>query len=402
MNVFGYDTFLYEGDKDKKPKTIIDVDETNAMNRDTRGPETEDDGIGNDKPLIKVAIITVDTTPALVRRVKDSSGKWVYSGLCWDIWLHMLPELKKKYRFKYSFFNTAQIGHDEMIIAINEGEYDMCISNFTRTSERNALINYTEPLWIDANAVLHKTHVRMYSDITSVISKLVKPVVVLLLFGIIFGVIIFFADPARTLHSKRLGKSNKLFFIRSIVTGISTMFGEMGYLTERSSLRIPGVIATTIIMICAIISIMYIQAKITHILLTESSDTINEDNVRFSNLLGLEGSATLRLIGDYGGTITPLKNLVMKDVVAKYLKNTDKYDGVALTYTDGYEFTRLHQDLELSKGFGAQPNGWPIRKDLIELKTILDKLINTMKSERRLKGLCRKWLGHGSDSICSL
>jgi hypothetical protein len=392
MNISPFDPFSYE-EEDK------DDDTTGPDGDDTTGPDDDGD---ESKPLIKVAIITADTSPALVRRIKDSSGKWVYSGLSWDIWLHMLPELKKKYRFTYSFFNTSQKDYGDMINAISKGEYDMCISNFFRTGKRHKIVDFSEPLWIDANAVLHKTQVRMHSDIMSVIDKLIKPISLLLLLGIIFGVILFFTDPARTLHSKRLRKSGRLFFIRSIMTGISTMFGEMGYLTERSSLKISGVIATIIIMILAMTILMYLQAKITHVLLTESSNVINEDNIKYSNLLGLEGSVILGILGDYGGTTTPLKNATIKDAVDEYLKNPDKYDGVGLAFTDGYEFTRLHKDLILSKGFGSQPNGWPIRKGLVEFKNLLDESINTMKNKRELKGLCRKWFSSSKDDICIL
>ena len=124
-----------------------------------------------------------------------------------------------KYNFEYTFSEEGFSNYTETTKWIAEGKYDLGLNSYTRTTERDQLVEFSTPILLDADAVYHKVNKRridIFKDILFHISKLVLLLVIL---GILCGLILFIFDPKR---NKILGRkiSKKQFFLRSLLTDI--------------------------------------------------------------------------------------------------------------------------------------------------------------------------------------
>ena len=90
-------------------------------------------------------------------------------------------------------------------------------------------------------------------------------------FGILYSL-----DKHRKIYQTTKGKNS--FIFRSIITGIATVFGEMGYLAERASPRPKGLILSAIIMVIASFFLMYVQGEITNTIVKHEINLVNIPN----------------------------------------------------------------------------------------------------------------------------
>ena len=107
--------------------------------------------------------------------------------------------------------------------------------------------------------MLHKNEFSLLGELARVIWKTSEMMIFLIVVGIIVGLLLVIIDPKRAKQLSSIRGNKNLFLIRSLLTGIATMFGEMGYLSENSSLRISGVLFVITIMAFSFVLIMFIQ-----------------------------------------------------------------------------------------------------------------------------------------------
>ena len=269
-------------------------------------------------------------------------------------------------------------------------------------AKREKLVDYTTPILIDSNAVVHFKDDNVWQEFLLILRNVIKYVFILLIVGIIVGLILFFVDPNRNVHSKRL--TNKfLFFMRSLMTGISSMFGEMGYLSERSSLKIHGVIISVIIFMIGFTLIMYVQAKVTQLLLTAELGILDENTIKGKRILGYKGYAPVESIRRFGAKIIDVEDLTAKELVDKYMNNTDKYDGLVLTYLDVYPIRKKISSLTASIGFGNEAVSMIVSKNRPDLLTDINMQLLDMRKSLELQRICETYFGDATDvPACSL
>lgn len=146
--------------------------------------------------------------------------------------------------------------------------------------------------------------------------------------------------------------------LRSILTGISNIFGKSGFLSENASMNIPGVILVIFIMITTFVLVLFIQTEITRTLILNNKYNITKHNIGNKILLGFKGYAVVYKIKQYGANVEYADNMNTEEMINKYLSDTNKYNGCILTYANAYLYTKKYNNLVISHDFGNEPFSW--------------------------------------------
>ena len=371
-----------------------------------------------EKKLVKVNILmdkgilmTKKDPPCVACRADEN--KKTYSGLSWDVWKAIEPKLKKKYNFKLTFTPEKEWrpNHNLTVENVQKGKYDMVVGVYMHTIARNKAINFTQPVAIDGPAIIHAAENVMYERFVATIYPFLKAGFMLILVGMFIGVILFFIDPSRTLHLPQLQKKQKkrriLAFFRSILTGISSMFGEMGYLSENASLSIVKIIAIVVIMAMATFFVNFVQAEVTALNIeSREAKGINKYNiVNYNPYLGFKNAAPVTQLEKLGAKVKYLPKMSTSDAIKKYKKEKMKYGGYITTIALGLEYVNRDKSLELAFGdFGFEPISFIVTKKKPDLLKDIDHEILKLRESLRLTKICRTYFPEswGSHHICAL
>ena len=348
----------------------------------------------NEKKNIRVLVVMGSKDSYFnTNHITALDGDDILKGFNWDIWREIQQKLSDKYNFQITESNVTK-DYDSFVKLVEEGKYDIAISGFTHLSTRQN-VKFCIPHAITSNAVLYKNKPEIISDFKYVSGTLLKVLMYLVIIGLLIGVILYFFSPNRRNHSKRLQKNNSLFFMRSIVTGVASIFGEMGYLAERSSLKPSGMIITILMMSICFILIMYFQAEITKILLTNESTSINHYNVSKLKLIGHANNSDVLKIQRYGTNIKKMKNKTTNDLVEYYLENTNKFDGVIMPYHEAFSYVQKDSSLKYSADFGNEPCSFIVNSNpsLNQFFNDVNKEIAHLREEKRIQKICVSYFG---------
>ena len=355
---------------------------------------------GNNIVNILIVLGLHENGIATVRKFDKITKKHYNSGYWWDIWQNIEKEIKDKYVFKYHYTDPKKYtDYNQICRDIHSGKYDLCLGLFRRTKERERIINYCAPVLIDANAVLYKSNNNNLFNVFRVMKKIWKQFLFLLILGIVFGLFLKFFDKSRTKFMTKWEKNN--FLIRSIITGISTVFGEMGYLSERSTPTIKSAIITTIMIMIAFIIILYIQGEVTRILVNEEIGGVNKRNIRSKPIVGEKGYAVLKALEDQGATIERKKKNI-DDIIKLYLKNPGKYLGIGMTYTESIPFSQIY-GLKAALGFGFYSASGVISEKFHHLREDINYHIAKLRNRGKLQRICHSYYGDSENvPTCTL
>ena len=343
-----------------------------------------------DKELIKVFVITGPKTSGIVTYEADAFGKKSYSGIAWDIVeaVKKLPDFEK-YRFEYTFSEPGYNNYNETVEWVSSGKYDLGLAVYMQNKTREHKINYTAPIMIDAFGLFHYQDTSVFDAFKDVLSQIGGMVLTLFMLGIITGIILFIVDPQRSKATNI--KNRKLFFIRSIMTGISTFFGEAGFLFENSSSSIKGLIAVTTIMLLAVIFLQFMQAEITSLLIDRKmGKAITPQEIKSIPAIGHEGYAHTTRWEENDGLVERYKMKNNTELLEIYKKNPDKYLGVILSYYDGYPFLDLHPGISAST-FGNTPVCMIYNPNKVRFGEDLNKGLLHIRATNELKKICRSY-----------
>lgn len=318
-------------------------------------------------------------------------GDKIYKGFNWDVWKEIQNKLSNKYTFEI-FESEPTKNYDSFVNEIREGNYDIAISGFTHLSTRQD-VKICIPHAITSNAIVYKKKVEIIEDFKDIFLTLMTVLLYLVIIGIFFGFILYLFDPSRRIHSDRLQKNNFLFLLRSILTGVASIFGEMGYLAERSSLKISGIIISIIIMSICFILIMYFQAEITKIMLTRDHKAINHYNIQKFKLLGHKDNSDVLKVKRYGAEVDFIEDKTTDELLELYLNNEDKYDGCIMPYHEAFIYVERNGELQYSADFGNEPCSFIVNKDRDEFYHDVNKEIAHLREEKRIQKICISYFG---------
>lgn len=346
------------------------------------------------KKKIRVFVITGSSRDVVTtNRIKNSEGKFIYSGFIWDIWSKISNTLNKKYDFEIFFSKPEDNDYDNFVKEVYQGKYDLVIGTFSYSKKREKMVNYTTPFMINANAILCQQDSSVFNDLIYILkSKAGKVFLYALIIGIVIGILLFFFDHQRYKHVKKsLDIKKDQFLIRSIVTGISSMVGQTGYLSEHVTLEIKQVLLVIIILIISFVFIMFLQASITSILIKKNDSFYNRYNVRNYTFLGFSGSDNVRKITRFGANVDTFDNLTVTQLIEKYLANKDKYGGVILSAGESYGYLQEDLSLKISLGFGFEPQAFVVNHKQSELLEDINLVLNDLRYTLTMNKLCKSY-----------
>lgn len=349
----------------------------------------------NNKKKIKVIVFIGPNTSGIVAHEKHKGTSNQYEGYSWDLFQKCMfsPSLDEKYTFDINYTDFGWTNYTQTIKDIHSGKYDIAISAFIATHEREMLINFTTPINIDANAIYHiDGKGSALSKLSSMGLDMFLYILISISIGIVIGLVLYYGNPKRRRFIR--GSSKKSFFIRSIITGIAAMFGEMGFLSENASHTYMGVIIVVITMLTAYISLIIIQAHVTSALVEHRINKgISKYEFNSGIILGHEGYAIAKKIEDDGAKIHYIKGKTNDELLKFYIDNSDKYKGVALSYCDAYPQLTVYPELRASIGFGNEPSSWPVSSNKIDFLEDLNNTLMTLRKSRVMQTLCTKYFG---------
>lgn len=130
---------------------------------------------------------------------------------------------------------------------------------------------------------------------------------------------------------------------------------------------------------------------------------LNRDQLKDKPILGHKGYAMAKKLEEQGAYIIYIENTTNKELFEIYLKNSDKYNGIVLSYCDGENHINGKSDLTNTREFGLEPISFIVNNDKIELLELLNNTILKLRSNGELNSLCLQNYGSFDDTtICSL
>ena len=351
------------------------------------------------RPKKKVFVITGPAMSGVTATKVIGGGPTDYTGFAYDVWKIIANNLKDKYDFELKFSRPDELNTDEHARKTANGTYDLVIGLFFHTEHRMQIIDYTLPVAIDGNAILHLRQNTYTDRMISVFTHHKTLFLYLCVLGLLIGVVLYVSDKKRAHSAPGLKNKNSLsMFLRTVLTGFAAMFGEMGFLAENASISLTNVVIVIILMGMAFIFIMFIQAEITasmvDIISNETHARYSKEEIRgkkFLTCYAVPGSYTAKF-ERYGAILEQFKG-TEDDMIAKYKKDTKTYQGCIITYLDGYKYAEHDPTLVLtgSKEYGYEPACFIIGKDDFELKHDVNNEIIRLKHSLKLHTICRQY-----------
>lgn len=357
-----------------------------------------------DKENIKVYVMLGPETSGIVTSFKATHEGKHYKGFLWDVMreIQELPQIKDKYDFEFTFSEFGKNNYNQSIKDVQSGKYDIGLGSYIHTTEREKMINYTSPLAIDAIAVFHYQQTDIINTFKEVLINVSYLIAILIALGILSGLALFFINPNRVSNTR--AKSRKEFFFRSIMTGIATFFGEMGFLSENSTTNIKGIILVIVIMLVAFIYILFLQAEITsRIIKKKSTKGLDKSDLDNKPILGHQGYAMAKKVESQGANMEYLEGKTNEEMFDIFKFDKDKYNGIALSYCDGFPYIKIIPNLYATIDFGYEPVSIVINQEKTILLDDINKAILYLRSKGLLQKICVSYFGNIPNvPVCTL
>lgn len=359
----------------------------------------------SNKELIKVFVVLGSEKNLFnTTKKKDSQGRYYYTGFVWEIWKKIHFELKDQYNFKLFFSELDDQNYDKFVKYVKNGKFDIVLGLFNYNGIREKMVDFTKPLLISSNSILYLKKESLVTDIKAVINESsIKLLLYLVIFGTIFGLSLYYFDPGRINLIQGTSLNKKNFLLRSIVTGISSMIGQTGFLTEHTSLSISGIILVIFILIIGFIFVLFFQGIITKTLLKKHGFIINKYNIQKYKFIGFKGDDSVRKIKRYSAKIKLFSKKSHNEMVKLYIDNQDKYDGFVISYINGIRFIKENSNLTMSSDFNLEPQSFIINQTKIKFGTDINIVIANLKYTLELQKICQSYFGNPQDiPVCKL
>lgn len=357
-----------------------------------------------DNNVIKAFVMT-SGEPAgnIAYKTVVEDGVQKYGGLPIEVFYQIMSTKRmKNYTVDYIYSEEGESNYSMVVDKIAAGEYDIGIGVFNRNVEREKVVNFCAPFILDPNAVFHVETDNIMSVIQVTLQSVSKLIAILILLGIVAGIVIYFGNPGRMQRLEL--KSNRKFFLYSIIAGMAAMFGEMGLIADHATRSIKGLLTFFVIMLTAFIFVLIAQAKMTSALVDEKiGSKITKSNLPRTKMLGLEGYVPTSSVQDAGARVEIIKDATVDDIMKLYMKDTDNYAGVAISYCDGFPYLEQYPELFASLGFGIETGGYPINHSKIKLSEDINNGIIELLHGDIVKNLCKSYYGDvEGNPVCSL
>ena len=357
------------------------------------------------RQLIRVYVLLGPDTDGIVTHIETKNDQTIYKGYIWDMFYKIikLDQIRKNYKFEFTFSEFGKYNYNQTIEYLKEDKYDIVLGHFKQSFAREKAINFTVPIAIDAISVFHMKRINRLSIFTDILKSVLWLILILIVVGIISGSVLYYTDYSR---SKRIDSNinNREFLLRSIMTGIASFFGEMGFLSEHTSYTAKGVMVSVIIMMFAFIYTLFIQAEITTKTIEKNkSTTLPTEQLADKPILAHKGYAMAKTLEEQGADVTFREKKTNNDLFDIYIKDHKKYNGIVLSYCDGYPRLVKNSNLTKTIEYGFEPISLAINNRKKRFHEDINKSILYLREMGELKNTCERHYGNIKGvPVCSL
>lgn len=320
------------------------------------------------------------------------------SGLLYDIWKEVRDKLKNRYTFDETIVNEPN--YNKLIDMVYQGDADIVIAPFQITKERTQKVDFTITILESKDSIIYFPKNNKLDVIRLLFLKVfLGPIIVLFLFGLFFGTILYYAEPRRYL--KASGVNREFAFRRVVVTVTAALFGEAGFLSENTTLSIKGIITMFIVMIFAFFFVMYIQATITEkVIDIRQLNAITRDNIKNKVLIAPKGYAIAKNIERLGAKVIYI-NKSLDEVIQDYIKDPSIADGVTIDFLEAK--SRERRDINLlvnDSELGFKEITFAVSKTKINFLRDLNQEIVSLQDILKTETICKGYMPEGASYLC--
>ena len=347
------------------------------------------------KPTIRV-IINVTGSPHAYKQ-KHADGTTTYVGLFYDVYQNIKQSLSENYTFVETF--DEQFSLTKALDDIRDGKYDLGVHNFTTTAKRLEEVDFTKSIIMERDVIVYKPKdgVNARTVLNIMIEILLVPVVVVICVGIVIGWLIYYFQRARNNDL-----SDPLRLRRSIIATVSVFLAEAGMMAEESPLSFTSIFFTMLIMVVALAFNTYLTASVTNrVIEINTSTKYTAETIPTMHILALKDQSIAEKFRRYGTRVTEMPTNIKK-MVAKYMENTNKYDGVALETSAAIVVAKKYDLKMTSANFGFGDAVFAVNKNKHGLLEAVNKEIQKMQDSMETERICKKYIDERYSYLCVL
>ena len=334
---------------------------------------------------IKVFVITGHKSIGVetAYKYKTNDGKYKYDGFLYKIFKIIAERLKNKYTFDIIYGKPEEQNYDQLVKDVHNDKYDMVVGGFYQTFGREKLVNFTIPLMLNANSILHLKDKNNFKIMMDLMIDIIKPITLLMILGGVFGYIFHRLEPKKSTLK------------RTILKTISAFFGNMDYFSDKKDISFRAILFIIVVMMIAFTIIHIVQARLTtlNINLDKEYGKLDLKNLNKYKLLGFDGWADTQKLIKRGANVKVLKNMSQKDGVEYYLQHRKEFSGLITSHTAAWAFATENKNLLISyEGLGLEAESFIINKHKPQLLEDMNQNILDLRQDGLLHSVCSTYI----------
>lgn len=349
---------------------------------------------------IKVLVIVGNMPEA--RPIISKNGVTMYDGLYYNMWDLIKSQLKDTFDFEETYMTQEEsVTYDNQIQMVADGKYDICIDGFNTSPTRLKIVNFTESLMLEKNAILHYPNKAYWTSILEIITNIyLKPFIILLIICSLIGLYLNYIEPGRW---NGMNINPKLYIRKTILMTISIIFGQGGVLESTKLYTIQSLFIIIILLFISTIFIAYIQAILTaRVIKVQSDELLNINDTIKRPILSQYGNIISQNIQKLGVEIKQM-NGSFDDLINHYKKYPDKYSGIVISSIEGKYYTTKYNEFILSdQQFGYFNIHFPINKNQTELLNKVNIAIQYLHNIGKFNDICKIYQKYVNPSLCNV
>jgi hypothetical protein len=310
-------------------------------------------------------------------------------GIFVDIW----EKAKERHNIRAEEFyiNDPAIGRDIDELQ-TRSKYDALIIPAFVSNDRIQKVNFTRPIMLNKIAIAFRPKRSMFATFFRILfGTVLPPILLLLCIGLVFGYALFLVEPRR-------GKA------RAIFSTIASLFGEMGFVSENSTLTYSGMFISFLIMFISFYFAIFLQAAtIDQFSKSVTAYEVTPDNIAGKRIVTLKGSQYVKVLKQFGAE--PVEHESIRAATEAYLGSLDgprPYDGLLMDYETTQKVARRHDLVLTESNFGYNEIAFPVRKSNRRLLELLNETIVYLQDNNEMTGICRKHTDGDRAHYCDL
>lgn len=332
---------------------------------------------------LKVGVIVRE--PYIFKHEIVDGGKktYTFSGFLFKIW-QMIADANN-YECTYTYIGDI---YYTKLLKEGQGKYDVIIGNISELPKRFEFFNFTKLVKLNPISLIVSNSKGRFTFLKTFIMNLIKPLIVLVLVGIILGLGLDFANKGRRLIPEHEPKRS---ILRPILSAIASMFGEMGFVTERASLTPLSITMIMITIVISYYSSIYLQASTVGDIIDYKRQSIIKDKpISTLRLFSLKGNAIAKnFFEKLGAKVDYFESSEVDKFLEKYKKNINKYDGLIFDYDTAVDITTKESDLIIDPNvFGYDKIVFGIAKNNPQLHAEINTRLISLHENLDIFSIC--------------